>query len=149
MVRRWRLIGYFPILYNPHSSDSQLLRRCTEVAAVGTQHLCPASLSRGGLPGLAGVYRQLSRGSSTYSLYCGFVAGLRQAAAASEDGGKAPLPMKIKCTLKLPVRSAAQANVNCPPQPVVQPIVQPVQPPVVQPVQPPVVHPPLQCAPLP
>jgi hypothetical protein len=27
MVRRWRLIGYFPILYNPHATRCQMIIR--------------------------------------------------------------------------------------------------------------------------
>jgi hypothetical protein len=36
------------------------VRMGTEGTAVETQHLCPASLSRGGLPGLAGVSTRLA-----------------------------------------------------------------------------------------
>jgi hypothetical protein len=49
------------------------LEVCTEGTAVGTQHLCPASPSRG-VPAWAGGrdravgYSQLSRGRSTYLL---------------------------------------------------------------------------------
>jgi vacuolar protein sorting-associated protein 72 len=56
------------------------------------------------------------------------------AAPASADDGKsaaAPVRTVIKCTLKLPARSAALANPNCPPQPIVRPpplVVKPAQP---------------------
>jgi vacuolar protein sorting-associated protein 72 len=45
--------------------------------------------------------------------------------AAPAEEAAAPVRTVIKCTLKLPARSAALANPNCPPQPFV---VKPAQP---------------------
>lgn len=50
-------------------------------------------------------------------------AALSAASMSADDGTSAAAPVRtvIKCTLKLPARSAALANPNCPPQPIVRP----------------------------